>query len=155
MICVWRHLLVCSQVTPALYERQVTTFIPLEQARCYQKTHIRSTQAFLIKFMISLSFCVDAAVLGAAPAEPDVMGIAACLKSTCCSSSLSCRHNFFWSSPRFKRKKYLYHTGWREMKSSAFALCQKTFSPKKLSFMVIQVTNYAELLSGSKYLRNI
>lgn len=51
-------------------------FIPLEQARCYQRTHIRSTQAFLIKFMVSLSFCVDTAVLGAAPVEPDVMGIA-------------------------------------------------------------------------------
>lgn len=54
-------------------------FIPLEQARCYQRSHIRSTQAFLIKFMISLSFCVDTAVLGAAPAESDIMGIAACL----------------------------------------------------------------------------
>lgn len=86
---------VCSQVSSALYERQVTTFIPLEQARCYQRTHIRSTQAFLIKFMITLSFCVDTAVQGAAPAEPDVTGIAACLKSSRCSFSLSCRHNFF------------------------------------------------------------
>lgn len=39
------------------------------------------------------------------------------------------------------------------MKSFAFAICQKTFSSNKLS-VVIQVENYPELLSGSKFTRD-